>query len=365
MFRRTKMGRLLLAALVIIGILIALNLSAFHKSSQKKTVRTVTGISQLTLHSAFFQAKAYHVSGDGKTDSTGQIRTAVAAAAAVGGTVYFDKGTYLISSPIDVPSGVSILGAGKDQTVFKATNEYSDHLFSLGGNQTIENAGFVSQLGVQPAGDGITFSDCRFQSSIQGIQNSVTVRNLTVINCLFEKSGYGILSNLQPSYDVRIISCRFLNNFGDAIEINAPSDGWVIENCTFRGITSKTQNAGFGVGAAISAKNIVIKGSTFEKINGQGIHVEDHAQVVVVNCVFRNNGAKDYPGSPQSDIAVLSQADLTVAHSVFLASDANFSKLAIYNTDLPVGGTVTVTSSKFDQKSIGAPVTSKQNTFLK
>lgn len=363
MFQRTRIKSLIVVILVFLGVPVLLYLAVNHANAPKQTPHTTT--LSVTSNSAFFQVKASHVSGDGTIDDTNRIRRIVQEAAAVGGTVFFESGTYRISAPVSIPAGVSILGSGSGQTVFKATEQNSDHLFTLGGNQTVENVGFVSQIGVQPAGDGIIINNCRFQNSVQGIQNSVTVRDLTVINCLFERSGYGILSNQQPSYNVRIIHCQFVNNFGDAIEVNAPSEDWVIENCTFRGITSTTKNAGFGVGAALSAQKIVIKGCTFEQINGQGIHVEDHAQVAVVNSSFRNNGAKDYPGSPEADIAVLSRATIMIDHSIFLASDPNFSHLAIYNTDLPVGGTVTVRSSKFYKKDMGAPITSERNSFFK
>ncbi|WP_100486946.1 right-handed parallel beta-helix repeat-containing protein [Sporolactobacillus pectinivorans] len=364
MSRSVRISVLLVAALAVICGLEIYSIFSFHRNAAFPGHQPVTKTLDIHSNPALIQAKSYHVAGNGKTDDTDHIRQAISAAAAISGTVFFGKGTYLVSGPIDIPSNVSIIGSGKDQTIFKAAKRNNDHIFSLGGNQTVENVSFDSRLGIMPAGDGITIDGCKFMSSVQGIQNAVTVHYLTVINCLFEKSGYGILSNQQPSYDVKVINCRFINNYGDAVEINASSDGWVIENCTFSGISSNTPNAGFGVGAAISAKNIVIKGCTFERIDGQGVHAEDHSQVAIINCAFRNNGFRNYPGSPKADIAVLSQAEVFIDHSFFLASDSNYSKLAIYNTDLPVGGSVTVNSSKFYHKSIGAPITSASNRFI-
>lgn len=314
---------------------------------------------------ALIQAKAFHVVGDGKTDDTAAIKQAFSAAAAIQGSVYFGKGVYLVSGTVSVPQNVSIIGAGMKSTSFKSMTSKDEAIFSLGGGQVVQDVGFKSRLGIMPAGDNITINNAKFSCSVQGIQNAVTVRNLTVTNSLFEGSGYALLSNQQPSYDVKILNCKFINNTADAIEINAPSQRWTIENCVFRGIRSKTSNAGFGVGAAISAKGIVVRGCTFENIDGQAIHAEADSEVAVINCSFKNSGYSKYPGSPRADIAVLSGAQVTVSRSVFLKSSSNYSTLAIYNTDLPVGGTVTASDSVFYSKKIVPQVKSVTNQFHK
>lgn len=215
-----------------------------------------------------------------------------------------------------------------------------------------------------PAGDNITILDCKFTNTTQGIQNSITVHNLSIINSLFEGSGYGILSNLNPSYNVKIINCRFKNNTSDDIEINAPSENWLIENSVFENNISKSPNAGFAVGIAIKAKNITIKNCSFNKIAGQSVHVEDFAEATIINSSFKNSGVHDYPGDPEADIAVLSNAKVTVLNSIFYESDMGYSNLAIYNTDLPIGGTVTVKSSKFYHKKVSTQVEVVDSEFI-
>lgn len=367
MRHRSHTGSLMLLILIIISVLL-IGYAIIHQTksaaSRLSSVKS-SSIDSLDIHDnpAFIQARDFQVIGDGKTDDTDAIRKAIRAAAAVNGSVYFEKGVYIVSSPIGIPKNVSIIGAGKEQTTFKSGKKNADHLFSLDGDQTLQDIGFDAQIGILPLGDNINVDECKFRSRIQGIQNSVTVRNLMVTDTLFEGSGYGILSNQQPSYNVRIINCLFLNNKADDIEINAPSDGWTIENCIFDGITSKTGNAGFGVGIAFAATNITIKGCLFKNIAGQGVHAEAQAQVIVSNCTFQNNGSIDYPGSPEADIAVLSEATVSVFNGVFLKSTNEYSSLAIYNTDIPVGGTVIVQSSTFYGKKIDAQVKSIANQF--
>lgn len=71
----------------------------------------------------WIDVKLYGAKGDGATDDATSINAAVTAAAALGGgVVYFPPGTYLIGSPILVPSKVTIHGAGREATVIKIKN---------------------------------------------------------------------------------------------------------------------------------------------------------------------------------------------------------------------------------------------------
>lgn len=311
-----------------------------------------------------FNVKDFGAKGDGKTNDTASIAKAVKAAEnSGGGTVYFGKGTYLINS-IHVPQNISILGAGRKEATLLRTDNKDEAALRLLGKQSIQSIGIKAPIGILPHGDDINIIDVRFECSVQGVQNAVTVNRLTVINSLFENTGYGILSNINPSYDVKILNTRFVNIKADGIEINAPSRRWVIENCVFDTNTSPSRWAGFGVGVAISAKEIVIKNSSFIHIRGQGVHVEDYAEVTIMNSIFKNNGSANYTGDPRSDIAVLSNAKVKVYNSKFLASTTGYSKLAIYNTDLPVGGTITVYNSTFHGKTVNKQVTTVNSIFI-
>lgn len=311
-----------------------------------------------------FNVKDYGAVGDGVTNDTASIAKAVKAAqVSGGGTIYFDRGTYLINS-IHIPENISVLGAGRGEATLIRNDNKDEAALRLLGNQSVQGIGIKARIGIMPNGDDINIIDVRFECSVQGIQNAVTVNRLTVFNSLFENSGYGILSNINPSYEVKILNTRFVNIKGDGIEINAPSRDWVIENCVFDTNTSASRWAGFGVGVALSAKDIVIKNSSFIHIRGQGVHVEDYAEVTIVNSIFKNNGSANYTGDPKADIAVLSNAKVKVYNSKFMASTVGYSKLAIYNTDLPVGGTITVYNSQFQSKTVSKQVTTVNSIFL-
>jgi hypothetical protein len=59
-----------------------------------------------------YNVQSFGAVGDGSTDDTIAIQSAVNAAAAVGGTVYIPTGHYRTTSSLLVPGGVSVVGAG-------------------------------------------------------------------------------------------------------------------------------------------------------------------------------------------------------------------------------------------------------------
>lgn len=362
--RRTLTLALCFAMAFVLGLGLRWNMSPQTAWSEADTAT----LAETALSTAFavptFNVMSYGAAGNGKTNDTASIAKAVKAAYdAGGGTVYFPKGTYLINA-IHVPANISLLGAGRTDSVLLRTDNKEEAALRLLGNQSIQGIGIRAPIGLTPGGDDINVIDVRFESSIQGIQNAVTVNRLTVINSLFENSGYGILSNVNPSHDVKILNSRFVNIKSDAIEINAASTDWVIDNCVFDTNTSPSSWAGFGVGVAMKAKNITIKNSSFIYTRGQAVHVEDYAEVTIINSVFKNSGSANYTGSPRADIAVLSNAKVAVYNSKFLAADTGYSKLAIYNTDLPVGGTITAYNSVFQAKTVNKQVTTLNCIFV-
>lgn len=71
---------------------------------------------------SWYNVKAYGATGNGSTDDTAAIASAISAAtAATGGTIFFPVGTYLISSSLNVgggfPGGLQILGAGWESEI--------------------------------------------------------------------------------------------------------------------------------------------------------------------------------------------------------------------------------------------------------
>lgn len=71
--------------------------------------------------------KSYGATGDGVTDDTAAIQSAITAAEGIGGVVYFPKGVYLITDRLATNvAGVSFRGDGPWQTEIKVDGTFSD-----------------------------------------------------------------------------------------------------------------------------------------------------------------------------------------------------------------------------------------------
>ena len=81
------------------------------------------------------KASAYGAVGNGTTDDTAAIKSAIAAAnnSGKGGIVYFPPGTYLVSSVLDlgyanggtVSNGISLIGAGPGASLIKSSSSFT------------------------------------------------------------------------------------------------------------------------------------------------------------------------------------------------------------------------------------------------
>jgi hypothetical protein len=68
-----------------------------------------------------FNVKGYDAAGDGITDDSGDIQSAIDACyAAGGGIVFFPAGTYLIGTTLRLPSKVILVGDGSSSSILKA-----------------------------------------------------------------------------------------------------------------------------------------------------------------------------------------------------------------------------------------------------
>ena len=278
--------------------------------------------------------KSYGAKLDGKHFDDKALKEAISSIEE--GTIYIPKGTLLIPDDvtITVPEGINITGEDFNKTTIKQSSGYpSNKIFSAQGNQKIRDLTIDSELGIKPSGDNIDLYKCKFINGTQSIQVADTVINLKVRHCVFkDNSGYSILFNKKPSYDILISDCEFDRTESDFLEINSTCVGVKIENCTFKNNYCKGQWAGFGIGIAVKAKKVVIDNCSFANINGQGIHVEDEAQVSITDCDFRNCGNVEYEGSPKSDIAVLSRAKVEISKATHYAPRRKYSEIPVYCT---------------------------------
>lgn len=92
-----------------------------------------------------FDVKAYGATGNGVTDDTTAIQSAITAAVALGGAVFFPGGTYIISSTLTITDKVMVYGTGWNSIV-KIANSANIYAFTFNptGGVRIDGAVFYN-----------------------------------------------------------------------------------------------------------------------------------------------------------------------------------------------------------------------------
>jgi hypothetical protein len=150
----------------------------------------------------FFNVKDpdYGAVGDGTTNDLAAIQEAVdAAETAGGGIVFFPKGIYNVgfSTPLDVPAGVSLLGAGPGVSVLRRTLDAGAEMVTFGAAsyfQSVENLSFATTTATTREGIGssaasrVLVHNCTFgdvTNTMDGIAMSDSGCFLTAVGCIF------------------------------------------------------------------------------------------------------------------------------------------------------------------------------------
>ena len=176
----------------------------------------------------------YQAKGDGTTDDTHAIQTALDEAGKIGGEVFLPPARYLVSGSLHVPPGVSVVGSARmpqysdplTGTILLATggrdNEEAKALFELGSNTSV--SGLTIYYPEQKANDIHPYS---WTFHLQGNDN--TLENITLVN-----SFNGIKVGPEPNVRHRIRSvygCVLRRG----LEIDGCTDIGRVENVQFHG----------------------------------------------------------------------------------------------------------------------------------
>jgi hypothetical protein len=188
-----------------------------------------------------YNVKASGAKGDGVTDDTTAIQTALTDAAAVGGVCFFPNGTYMISSPLSVNGPVSIGGESRDATTIRIIpSSYGN--FGTGGSPS-------SSYGIlQPASTGnvteVYIHDLRLDAnhrhcpsqytSLRGYASCVFTNSQWVIERveIYDHHDFGI--GVFAGDQARIIECEFfLGGLSDGIGGGYPCSNLTVRGCTW------------------------------------------------------------------------------------------------------------------------------------
>ena len=175
----------------------------------------------------FVQPEQFGAKGDGVTDDTLAIQTAVN----TGFTIVFNVATYLITSAINVGTNKHILGITRGTPVIKCVNCNG---FNITGKNTI-----LQNLEIQNAntginiGDGKTSQDCdasikdvNVKYSKIGFQNNVKSRSANFYDCYANGCDYGFMLS---GTDCKILNCAASVTKYHGFAVTSANN--VLENC--------------------------------------------------------------------------------------------------------------------------------------
>ena len=232
----------------------------------------------------YFNVKNYGAKADGKTDDSGALKKAVAAAQkANGGLVYLPAGRYRLASGIDVPMGVSIRGEspstrkkwrkpadlGQKAVTYEAVgttwtdggnlsgtwilvdhgagNADAHATFQLEGNASVYGLGFL-HLGSAPVTDKITVYPpaiaIKNTKDIPFTRDGMTIEDICLLNAYI---GIGIQAGNGKLLDHEVGSDANLNSLG-RMRVHNVTGGCVYRGMILKGLldTVDLQNVRFG-----------------------------------------------------------------------------------------------------------------------
>ena len=204
-----------------------------------------------SARAATIDVTAYGATGNGSTDDTAAIQSAINASAS-GDTIYFPGGTYKISATLSILSNRTYVGefAGQVQSILseQTANLYAAELQSGGQNVTLtgltfQNNGFTIDLGHTPA-NGVKIENCTFQN-IPG-------------ECIYVTVG---------ATNMNIVGNTFLNDMGDNGLV-----GYLLNGCTFTDNYFNMVNEGCHLSGTCT--NVTIARNTGINMHRMGIEIQ-------------------------------------------------------------------------------------------
>lgn len=254
-----------------------------------------------TIIPTVVNVKTFGAVGDGVTDDTTAIQTAITtaaggAAASTPITVFFPNGNYKITSALSIPSTcfvISLLGENRLGTKITANSGVNGLLYNASnfGSLDMRNLTWVT-----PAATSVilgsntisisqaTIDNCSFTSSAIAI-NVINGSAITISNCFFfqfSSSAIQISSPLNTdSGDSWIHKCYFLNSAGlsgtgSCVNMNS-GGGWKITNnkmlaCQF-GVNF------FGILAGAGSSDLHIEDNSIEGMITQAVLISNQSSV--------------------------------------------------------------------------------------
>lgn len=235
----------------------------------------VQGDQWFSVGHGFNDVRAFNAKGDGVTEDT----TAVNAALARGGIVYFPTGTYLVNT-LTVASNTHI--TGPRDAVIQLKNSANAAVFSLGTSSHVVVSGITidgNRANQSPTCNG-TVDDCYGISSGSG--NHLWIDNVTFRNVLGRAVAFGSSSWLS-------VTNSFFTNVGSGVTFTGTDGGKFVKVTSNFVEGADKYGVGFGtfIEDAVIANNVLYDCSRTGADQAIVFYSDSNKRTVVANNVVR------------------------------------------------------------------------------
>ena len=224
---------------LLLGVLIVLILAAIVVPMTGGPQAQQTVSAQPLDAIPWISVRAFGARGDGKTDDTAALRAGIAAAMESGQTLFFPKGTYMVSDTIRIDTwGFRMEGSGPAHTTIRAAAEMERLLYVRGASIVISR---MTLDGNNLARYALHAFDFNEQDSVleflrvQGAKSHGIFLDHSQVsevrNCVSSDNG-GDGFYISDCNGIRIVCCRGISNRGRGFTVTATdySGGcWLLE----------------------------------------------------------------------------------------------------------------------------------------
>ena len=190
--------------------------TANNLSDLASAATALTNLGTDTQYKLYFNVKAFGALGNGTTDDTAAIASAISAAnTAGGGTVFFPAGTYLTGTQL-IYSNITYQGAGMDATILKLKPATNSDLFQgsitgyTNGVNCYTGTTALVNMGVPSSGSGQGNTSGCYQWQIRDMTLDGNMTNQTAYGCGVRVYGY--------AYSIE--NCHIHDFFGDGLYLD-------------------------------------------------------------------------------------------------------------------------------------------------
>lgn len=296
-----------------------------------------------------YNVKDYGATGDGSTNDAPSIQSAISAATSGnGGTVYFPKGTYSISSSLQLSSNVSLVGGGVDATVIRAANGLNTDMITTAGTGMVLFC-HIANLTI----DGNKANNTSGNSIYAHLAHTWTIETVHVLN----SAGVGVFFDgnaSNPVVNSSLINSRIENSHNQGVQVGSYcSDIFIAGNTigsndNFAGIaimsaevmiTGNRVTACADHGIYIGGSRCTVTGNQSEGNKSSGIYIDNfvtHCTVTGNNCY--NNG-QNTSGSSRNGIHITGSLNTITGNACF---DWQGTQTQIYGIKIDSGASQNV-----------------------